>query len=136
MHRLIAVKRLVLGPAGLALGLLAALIGAALPTGFMAYGAIVDDIQYTAISWALIAPAWGLLGALWLAARRWPLAAGLAMAPIAIFAGIYYSDVYAEYPAALLYLLAMAAISLPFLTAQEELAAASSDALPARPSAG
>ena len=136
MQRLIAVKRFALGPVGLALGLLAALAGAGLPTGFMAYGAIVDDIQYTAISWALIAPVWGLLGALWLAARRWPLAAGLAMAPLAIFAGIYYSDVYAEYPAAVLYLLAMAAISLPFLVAQNEMAAASADTVPARPSAG
>lgn len=128
MRTLIAVRQFALGPTGLALGFLAAAAGAALPTGMMAYMTVADDMSFTAISWALIAPAWGGLAILWLAARRWPLFAGLAMAPLAIFAGIYYNDAYAETPAAVLYLLAMAAIFLRFVQVEDARAV---DAIPA-----
>ncbi len=43
----------------------------------MAYEAIVNGVDYTAQSWALIAPVWGALAALWLPVRRWPVVAAL-----------------------------------------------------------
>ncbi len=111
--RLAALRQFVMGPAMLALGLVAALVGAGLPTGIMAYGALANGESYTVESWALIAPAWGLPGLLWLLVRRWPLAAAVPMGWLAIPAGIYYSDVYAQYPAAILFLLAAAVVLLP-----------------------
>ncbi len=111
-------RQLVMGPAMLVLGLLAVLAGAGLPTGIMAYGAVANGESYTAISWALIAPLWGLLGLLWLLVRRWPMAAAVPMGWLAIAAGIYYSDVFAQYPAALLFLLATAVVFLPNSTKQ------------------
>ena len=79
----------------------------------MAYEALANGESYTVESWALIAPAWGLPGLLWLLVRRWPMAAAVLMGWLAIPAGIYYSDVYAQYPAAILFLLAAAVVLLP-----------------------
>ncbi len=106
-------RRIVLSRPMLAVGLVAALTGAALASGIMAYGAIADGTKYTTLSWALIAPVWGLLALLWLLVRRWPLAAAASMGWLAIFAGIYYGDVYGQFPAALLFLLGTAIVFLP-----------------------
>ncbi len=114
-----SLRELILGPAGLALGLFAAAIGAGLATGIMAYEALVNEFDYTTISWALIGPAWGLLGALWILVRRWPMAAALPMGWLAIISGLYFSDVYGQYPAALLFLLAAAVVFLPDLAGSE-----------------
>ena len=114
--RLAALRQFVMSPAMLALGLVVALVGAGLPTGIMAYGALANGESYTVESWVLIAPAWGLPGLLWLLVRRWPLAAAVPMGWLAIPAGIYYSDVYAQYPAAILFLLAAAVVLLPAST--------------------
>ena len=97
----------------LALGLAAALTGVGLAFGIMAYGALVDGETYTTISWALIAPVWGFLGLLWLLVRRWPVAAAASMGGLAIFAAAYYGDVYGQFPAAVLFLLATAVVFLP-----------------------
>lgn len=107
------VRRLVLGPLTLALGLVAALTGAGLATGIMAYYALADGVDYTTLSWTLIAPVWGLLGLLWLLVRRWPMAAAVPMGWLAIFAGLYFSDVYGQFPAGVLFLLATAVVFLP-----------------------
>ncbi len=107
------VRRFLLGRTMLALGLAAALTGVGLATGIMAYGVLVDGETYTTISWALIAPVWGLLGLLWLLVRRWPVAAAASMGGLAIFAAAYYGDVYGQVPAAVLFLLATAVVFLP-----------------------
>ena len=52
-------------------------------------------------------------GLLWLLVRRWPMAAAVLMGWLAIPAGLYYSDVYAQYPAVILFLLAAAVVLLP-----------------------
>ncbi len=108
-----SLRRLVLGPAGLALGLALTTLGASLATGIMAYEAIVNDIDYTTISWVLIGPIWGLLAVLWTLVRRWPMAAAVLTGWLAIMAGLYFSDVYGQYPAALLFVLATAVVFLP-----------------------
>lgn len=108
-----SLRQVVLGPAGLALGLAATALGAALPTGIMAYQAIMNEVDYTTISWVLIGPIWGLLAGFWILVRRWPMAAALPTGWLAIIAGLYFSDVYAQYPAALLFLLATAVVFLP-----------------------
>ncbi len=123
------VRRLLLSPAALVLALFAALAGAGLATGIMAYHALDHGTNYTTLSWALIAPTWSLLVLLWLLARRWPLPAAVPMALLAAFTGIYYSDVYGQYPAGFLYLLAMAAIFLPDAAKNEPVQ--TSEALPA-----
>ncbi len=107
------VRRFVLGRTMLALGLVAALTGVGLAIGIMAYGAAVDGETYTTISWVLIAPVWGVLGLLWLLVRRWPVAAAASMGGLSIFAGAYYGDVYGQFPAAVLFLLATAVVFLP-----------------------
>ena len=117
--RLTAVRQFVMSPAMLAFGLAVALVGAGLPTGIMAYEALANGESYTVESWALIAPAWGLPGLLWLLVRRWPMAAAVLMGWLAIPAGLYYSDVYAQYPAAILFLLAAAVVLLPDSTAED-----------------
>lgn len=108
-----SVRRFVLGRTMLAMGLVAALAGVGLATGLMVYGALVDGETYTIISWALIAPVWGLLGLLWLLVRRWPVVAAASMGGLAIFAAAYYGDVYGQIPAAVLFLLATAVVFLP-----------------------
>lgn len=107
------IRGAVLGRAALVLGLFAALVGAGFATGIMAYEAIVNEVDYTTLSWAMIGPVWGLLGMLWALTRRWPLAAAVPMGWVAIFAGIYFSDVYGQYPAAALFVLATAVVFLP-----------------------
>ena len=79
----------------------------------MAYEAIVNDVDYTTISWVLIGPIWGLLAGLWLLARRWPMAAAVPAGWLAIIAGLYFSDVYGQFPATLLFLFAAAVVLLP-----------------------
>ena len=125
--RLAALRQFVMSPAMLAFGLAVALVGAGLPTGIMAYEALANGESYTVESWALIAPAWGLPGLLWLLVRRWPMAAAVLMGWLAIPAGLYYSDVYAQYPAVILFLLAAAVVLLPDSTAED---ATSSAAVP------
>ena len=107
-----SLRELVLGAAGLALGLFAAAMGAGLATGIMAYEALVNEFDYTTISWALIGPIWWLLGALWLLAQRWPMAAAVPLGWLAILSGLYFNDVYGQYPAGLLFLLAAAVVFL------------------------
>ena len=109
----VAVRRVLFGRPMLALGLFAAVAGAALPTGIMAYHAVADGVDYTTVSWALIAPIWGLLALLWLLVRRWPVGAAIPMGWLAIIGGLYYGDVYAYIPAAVLFLLAAAVVFLP-----------------------
>ena len=65
------------------------------------------------------APGWGRPGLLGLLVRRWPMAAAVLMGWLAIPAGLYYSDVYAQYPAAILFLLAAAVVLLPDSTAED-----------------
>ena len=109
----VAVRGVLFGRPMFVLGLFAALAGAALPTGIMAYHAAVDGVDYTTVSWALIAPIWGLLALLWLLVRRWPLGAAIPMGWLAIVGGLYYGDVYSYIPAAVLFLLAAAVVFLP-----------------------
>lgn len=104
----------------LVLGLFAASAGAALPTGIMAYHAIADGMEYTTISWALIAPIWVPIALLWLLVRRWPMATAIPMGWLAIAGGIYYSDVYAYIPGAILFLLAATVVFLPEESEQNE----------------
>ena len=106
-------RQLILGRAGLALGLALAALGAALATGIMAYEAIVNDIDYTLISWVLIGPIRGLLAGFWILVQRWPMAAAVLTGWLAIIAGLYFSDVYGQYPAALLFVLATVVVFLP-----------------------
>ena len=107
------VRGVLFGRAMLVLGLFAAFAGAALPTGIMVYHAVADGVDYTTVSWALIAPIWGLLALLWLLVRRWPVGAAVPMGWLAIVGGLYYSDVYSYIPAAVLFLLAAAVVFLP-----------------------
>ncbi len=97
----------------LAAGLLAALAGAGLGFGIMAYEAIANGVDYTTQSWLLIAPVWGALAALWLLVRRWPVVAALPFGTLALFAAYYFSDVYGQYPAGLVVLLALPLVLLP-----------------------
>ena len=110
---LAALRQLVLGRSMLVVGLIAALAGAGLAAGIMVYGALVDGSTYTMVSWALIAPLWSLQALLWLLVRRWLLAAAVPLGGLAVFAGMYYSDVYGQFPAGLLFLLATAVVLLP-----------------------
>ena len=107
------VRRAALGRIALVVGLLAALAGAGLGFGIMAYEAIVNGVDYTAQSWLLIAPVWGALAALWLLARRWPIVAALPFGALALFAAYYFSDVYGQYPAGLVVVLALPLVLLP-----------------------
>ncbi len=109
----VTIRAVLFGRAMLVLGLFAAFAGAALPTGIMAYHAVADGVDYTTVSWALIAPIWGLLALLWLLVRRWPVGAAIPMGWLAIVGGLYYSDVYAYIPAAVLFVLAAAVVFLP-----------------------
>ncbi len=104
----------------LAAGLLAALAGAGLGFGIMAYEAIVNEVDYTTQSWALIAPVWGALAALWLLVRRWPVVAALPFGALALFAAYYFSDVYGQYPAGIVVVLALPLVLLPTGTAVED----------------
>ena len=104
----------------LVVGLIAALAGAGLATGIMVYGALVDGSTYTTVSWALIAPLWSLQALLWLLVRRWLLAAAVPLGGLAVFAGMYYSDVYGQFPAGLLFLLATGVVLLPNRAKEEE----------------
>ena len=107
------VRRAALTRMALAAGLLAALAGAGLGFGIMAYEAIVNGVDYTAQSWLLIAPVWGALAALWLLVRRWPVVAALPFGALALFTAYYFSDVYGQYPAGLIVLLALPIVLLP-----------------------
>ncbi len=93
--------------------MLAALAGAGLGFGIMAYEAIVNGVDYTTQSWALIAPVWGALAALWLLVRRRPVVAALPFGALALFAAYYFSDVYGQYPAGLAVVLALPLVLLP-----------------------
>lgn len=110
---LVSIRQFVLGRAMLALGLAAALTGTGLAAGIMAHGALVDGITYTLLSWALIAPVWGLLALLWLLVRRWPVGAAVPLGGLAVFSGVYYGDVYGQFPAGVLFLMATAIVFLP-----------------------
>ena len=110
---LAGVRRAALSRTALAVGLLAALAGAGLGFGIMAYEAIVNGVDYTAQSWLLIAPVWGALAALWLLVRRWPIVAALPFGALALYAAYYFSDVYGQYPAGLVVLLALPLVLLP-----------------------
>lgn len=103
-----SLRRFALSWPAIALGLFAAFAGGGLATGIMAHEAIVDDFDYTTISWALIAPLWGTLAALLLLTRIWPIAAGVFLGWLAVFTSIYYSDVWGQVPGAFLFLLAFA----------------------------
>ena len=107
------VRRAALSRMALAAGLVAALAGAGLGFGIMAYEAIVNGVDYTTQSWALIAPVWGALAALWLLVRRRPVVAALPFGALALFAAYYFSDVYGQYPAGLVVLLALPLVLLP-----------------------
>ena len=78
----------------------------------MGYEAIVNGVDYTAQSWLLIAPVWGVLATLWLLVRRWPVAAALPFGAFALFAAYYFSDVYGQYPAGLVVVLALPLVLL------------------------
>ena len=104
----------------LAVGLIAALAGAGLAAGIMVHGALVDGITYTTVSWALIAPLWGLQALLWLLVRRCLVAAAVPLGGLAVFAGMYYGDVYGQFPAGALFLLATAVVFLPNQAKEEE----------------
>ncbi|MEE8385517.1 MAG: hypothetical protein V3S01_06345 [Dehalococcoidia bacterium] len=110
---LVRIRQFVLGRAMLVLGLAAALVGAGLAAGIMAYGALVDGSTYTLLSWALIAPAWGLLALFWLLVRRWPPTAAVPLGGLAVFSGVYYGDVYGQFPAGVVFFLATAVVFLP-----------------------
>ena len=118
------------------LGLLAALTGVGLASGIMAYGAVAEGTTYTALSWALIAPVWGVLALLWLLVRYWPLAAAVPMGSLAVFAGAYYGDVYGQFPAAVLFLLATALIFLPDPAKGGKMSGLTEDAQTPDPKAG
>ncbi len=102
------------------LGLFAAFVGFGLATGIMAYEAIVNDVDYITISWALIPATWGLLAVLLLLARVWPMAAAIFMGWLSIFTGIYYSDVFGYLPAVYLLILAFAIVLIPDDDGEEE----------------
>ena len=111
---LVRIRQFVLGRTMLVLGLAAALAGAGLAAGIMAYGALVDGSTYTLLSWVLIAPAWGLPALFWLLVRRWPAgAAAVPLGGLAVFSGVYYGDVYGQFPAGVLFFLATAVVFLP-----------------------
>ena len=126
---LTTIRRLLLGPPALALALVAAFAGAGLGLGIRAYHAIADGVDYTTISWALIPPTWGLLALFWLIVQRWSLAATIPMGLLAIFTGVYFSDVYGQYPAAVLFLMALTVVFLP--DAAEDSDDATTEAAPA-----
>ncbi len=107
------IRRAALSRMAIAAGLLATLAGAGLGFGIMAFEAIVNGVDYTTQSWALIAPVWGALAALWLLVRRWPVTAALPFGALALFAAYYFSDVYGQYPAGLVVLLALPLVLLP-----------------------
>ncbi len=109
----LGLRSLVLGPPGLALGLAAALGGAGAAAGLMAYRSAVAEVEYTLTSWASIGPIWGLLGLLWTLTRRWPVAAAIATGWLALFAAVYFSDVFGPIPAGVLFGLATAVVFLP-----------------------
>ena len=115
-----SLRRLALSWPAIALGLFAAFAGGGLATGIMAHEAIVDDFDYTTISWALIGPIWAPIALLWLLVRRWPMATAIPMGWLAIAASVYYSDVYGYIPGAILFLLAAAVVFLPEVSEQEE----------------
>ena len=96
--------------ASLFLGLLCALTGAALATGIMAYEAIVNDMEFSAESWIVIAPVWLGLAALWIVTWRWPFVGALPLGLLAFYAGGYFFDVHAQYPASLLLFLGAGAV--------------------------
>lgn len=95
-----------LGPT---LGLAASLAGLALALGIMAAEA-ADGTDYTVLSWAAIGPTWGATALLSLAMRWWPAAAGFFLGWVAVFAGLYFSDVFGFVPAAVLFILGTAAV--------------------------
>ncbi|MCH7812120.1 MAG: hypothetical protein IH958_05775 [Chloroflexi bacterium] len=115
-----SLRRLALSWPAIALGLFAAFAGGGLATGIMAHEAIVDDFDYTTISWALIAPTWGTLAALLLLTRVWPMAGAVFLGWLAVVTGIYYSDVWGYLPGAFLLLLAFAIVLLPESAADDE----------------
>lgn len=107
------IRRIALSWPAILLGLFAAFAGFGLATGIMAYEAIVNDFDYITISWVLIPVTWGLLAALLVLTRVRPMAAAVFMGWLAIFTGIYYSDVWGYLPAAYLLLLAFAIVLIP-----------------------
>ena len=89
-----------------------ALTGAGLAFGIMAARALREGIDYTAISWALIAPVWGVLALLALLVTRARVVA-LPLGWLSIFAGLYYADVFGYMPAAGLFLVATFVVFAP-----------------------
>ena len=94
----------------LALGVILTFVGASLATGIMAYDAFVNDMDFTAQSWILIAPLWFGLAAAWMLTTRWPLLGGIPFGALAFYTGGYFSDVYGQFPAGALLLLGAAVI--------------------------
>ena len=82
-----------------AVGPLAALIGAGLAAGIMWYEAVANGVDYTVQSWVLIGPIWALVALSWLLMHRWPLPVAVPFGVVTGFAAVYFNDVYGQFPA-------------------------------------
>ena len=78
-------------------GLASALAGGLLAAGLMLYRMVADDITYTTESWIAIPTLWIGVAVLWSACFKWSYWALAPTVGLAVFAGIYFSDVYGHY---------------------------------------
>ena len=78
-------------------GLLSAIAGALLAAGVMLYRMLADDITYTTESWIAIPTLWIGVSVLWNACFRWSYWAITPTIGLAVFAGVYFRDVFGHY---------------------------------------
>ena len=93
-------------------GLAAVVGGGVLAAGLMVYRSLVEDTSYTAEAWISVPTVWIALATLWVAVFRWSYAAMAPAIGLAIFAGIFFSDVFGHYVLAVLMLFALIKVVL------------------------